>query len=220
MPCICTSTLSVSAEDATAFARKPKVFYKVASVSSVLAAEKPSCHFVKKKKKSSPVVLRYKHRTKINHFVFFPLVRQIMCRSSTGPRWWSTHGPCPTRSPSPGSRSRWPVGTLFKPSCWSVCCQHTDVSAHLSLPFFFFFFFILPFFFPICFSDWCRWTQLNGATETGDSHRQVELWPVRCGCSAAPVRGEYYVKLAIFSLWSPEENKAQDVVCLRHIRLM
>lgn len=47
--------------------------YKSASVSSVSAAEKPSCHFVKKKKKSSPVVLRYKHRTKINHFVFSPL---------------------------------------------------------------------------------------------------------------------------------------------------
>lgn len=27
----------------------------------------------------------------------------------------------------------------------------------------------------ICFSDWCRWTKLNGEAEFGDTHSQVEL---------------------------------------------
>lgn len=109
-----------------------------------------------------------------------------MCKSSTGPRWWSTHGPCPTRSPSPGSRSCWPVGTLFKPSCWSVCCQHTDVSAHLSLPFFFFFFytaFLFPhLFFRLVQMDPTQWCDRDWGFPPSSGIMTSLLWLQCCTC--------------------------------------
>lgn len=56
---------------------------------------------------------------------------QIMYKSSTGQRWWSTYGQCPIRqSPSHGSRSNWPMGTLFRPSCWSVGFSHAHKHPH------------------------------------------------------------------------------------------
>lgn len=44
----------------------------------------------------------------------------------------------------------------------------------------------------ICFADWCRWTELNGEAGIRNTHSQVELWPVCCGCCTAPIRGERY----------------------------
>lgn len=56
---------------------------------------------------------------------------QITYKSSTGQRWWSTYGQCPIRqSPSHGSRSNWPMGTHFRPSCWSVGFSHTHKHPH------------------------------------------------------------------------------------------
>lgn len=56
------------------------------------------------------------------------LVPQITCKSSTGPMWWSTRGPCPTRRqrPSHGCRSRWPAERRFRPSCWLVRFPHSS----------------------------------------------------------------------------------------------
>lgn len=56
---------------------------------------------------------------------------QITYKSSTDQRWWSTYGQCPIRqSPSHGSRSNWPMGTHFRPSCWSVGFSHTHKHPH------------------------------------------------------------------------------------------
>lgn len=50
---------------------------------------------------------------------FFP---QKTCKLSTGPRWWSINGQCPTRLQTPYRGCRWLslTGRLYKPSCWLV----------------------------------------------------------------------------------------------------
>lgn len=76
----------------------------------------------------------------------------------------------------------------------SLIPSHAVIAVvHLSLSFLGFYF-TLTFIFLICFSDWCRWTKLYGEAGIGDTHGQVELRPICCGCCAAPIRGEYPIQ--------------------------
>lgn len=116
-----------------------------------------------------------------SHQFYVLVVCQITCKLSTGPRWWSMRGPCPTRqqTPSHGSGSCWPTERLFRPSCWSVWFHHTNGSCSSVLVLFGFYCFS-NLFFRLVQMDQTQWWGGNWGYPQSSGIMTSLLWLLFC----------------------------------------